>query len=91
MNYFESIEKILGYPQYSLKKKEKESLLLNSFIHLNKHHYKNCDAYRSILEKVFPKFKNDHLIKLSLLYHEFINIFEIVFVHICCITTNFYV
>ncbi len=65
MNYFESIEKILGYPQYSLKKKEKESLLLNSFIHLNKHHYKNCDAYRSILEKVFPKFKNDHLIKLE--------------------------
>ena len=65
MNYFESIEKILAYTQYSLKKKEKESLLLNFFSYLNKHHYKNCSSYKKIIEKVFHEFEIDHLIKIE--------------------------
>ena len=59
MNYFTSINKIFEYQQYSLRKEQKEKLLLPYFSYLNLHHKEKCLAYGNIVNKLFKENKFD--------------------------------
>lgn len=45
-------DNFLGIPPYSLKREEKESLLLERLVELTEHHRANCPAYRRILDSI---------------------------------------
>ena len=54
MSYFEFVNKILEYEQFSLNQNEKEKKLYSCFEYLNSHHIKNCDLYRNLLANLYP-------------------------------------
>ncbi len=56
-------QKIFKLDPYSLNQRKKQELLLPNFKKLNYFHYKNCESYRKIIDKVYGELDNKKKLK----------------------------
>jgi phenylacetate-coenzyme A ligase PaaK-like adenylate-forming protein len=53
MSVIPAIDKLMAAPPYSLPEREKRAILVERTRELTRHHYRQCELYRNLLDRIF--------------------------------------